>query len=83
MTEDYFKILLQRQEKYIDKLVDISHIFEMITNTGGDLLRQFMLESHRHDEIIDILTNLIEYSNEIFEVIRKRYNSAVPRKIFV
>ena len=83
MSEDHFKILLQRQEKYLDKLRDISHIFEMIANTGGDLLRQFMLESHRHDEIIDILTNLIEYSNETFEVIRKRYNSAVPRKIFV
>ena len=83
MTEDYFKILLQRQEKYIDKLVDISHIFEMITNTGGDLLRQYMIEPQRYHEIVDILTNLIEYSNETFEVIRKRYNSAVPRKIFV
>jgi len=83
MTEDYFKILLQRQEKYMDKLVDISHIFEMIANTGGDLLRQYMIEPQRYHEIVDILTNLIEYSNKTFEVIRKRYNSAVPRKLFV
>jgi hypothetical protein len=55
----------------------------MITNTGGDLLRQYMIEPQRYHEIVDILTNLIEYSNETFEVIRKRYNSAVPRKIFV
>ncbi len=55
----------------------------MIANTGGDLLRQYMIEPQRYHEIVDILTNLIEYSNKTFEVIRKRYNSAVPRKLFV
>jgi hypothetical protein len=55
----------------------------MIANTGGDLLRQYILEPEKHDEIIDILSKLIDYSNETFSVIRKRYNSAVPRKLFV
>jgi len=83
MTEDFFKTILQRQEKYLDKLRDIANIFEMIANTGGDLLRQYILEPEKHDEIIDILSKLIDYSNETFSVIRKRYNSAVPRKLFV
>ena len=56
---------------------------EMIANTGGDLLRQYILEPEKHDEIIDILSKLIDYSNDTFSVIRKRYNSAVPRKLFV
>ncbi len=83
MTEDFFKTILQRQEKYLDKLRDIANIFEMIANTGGDLLRQYILEPEKHDEIIDILSKLIDYSNDTFSVIRKRYNSAVPRKLFV
>jgi hypothetical protein len=78
-----FKNFLQRQEKYKDKVRDLSNIFEMIGNTGGDLLRQYVLEPERHDEIVDLLQKIIDYGNEIFETIRSRYNSRLPRNIYV
>jgi hypothetical protein len=55
----------------------------MMANTGGDILRQYVLEPQRHDEIIDLLQKIIEYGNEIFETIRKRYNCKLPKNIFV
>jgi len=55
----------------------------MIANTGGDILRQYILEPQRHDEIIHLLQQIVEYGNEIFETIRKRYNCKLPRNIFV
>jgi len=78
-----FKNYLQRQEKYTDKVRDLSNIYEMISNTGGDLLRQYVLEPQRHDEIITLLEKIVEYSNEVYETIRCRYNSRLPRNIFV
>jgi len=36
VNEFMFKNYLQRQEKYIEKTRDLSNIYEMIANTGGD-----------------------------------------------
>ena len=83
MSREDFKNFLQRQEKYKDKVRDLSNIYEMIGNTGGDLLRQYVLEPERHDEIVDLLQKIIDYGNEIFETIRSRYNSRLPRNIYV
>ena len=83
ITEKDFKVFLQRQEKFKEKTRDISNIFEMMANTGGDLLRQYVLEPDRHDEIVELLQKIIDYGNEVFETIRKRYNSKLPRNISV
>ena len=83
INEEYFKTIIQRQEKFLDKSRDISQIFEMISNTGGDILRQYILDQEKHDEIIEIIKKLVDYSDEIFTVIRKRYNSAFPRKLIL
>ena len=83
ISERDFKQFLQRQEKYTDKSRDLSNIFEMMANTGGDLLRQYVIEPDRHDEIIDLLQKITDYGNEIFDLIRKRYNCRVPRNIYV
>jgi hypothetical protein len=81
VTEEYFKTFLQRQEKFRDKIKDISYIYEMVANTGGDLLRQYLIHPDRHDELVDILCKLTQYTNDVFATIRKRYSSAVPRNI--
>tara|TARA_B100001758_G_scaffold49828_1_gene40340 strand:+ start:743 stop:1366 length:624 start_codon:yes stop_codon:yes gene_type:complete len=81
VTEEYFKTFLQRQEKFRDKIKDISYIYEMVANTGGDLLRQYLIHPDRHDELVGILRELTKYTNDVFATIRKRYNSAVPRNI--
>jgi hypothetical protein len=61
----------------------MSHIFEMLTHTGGDLLRQFILEPSRQSEIIDLLSKLLTYGNEIFGTIRKRYNCVTPKNLYL
>lgn len=83
LSEEDFKTFLQRQEKFREKMRDTLHLFEMMTNTGGDLLRQFTLETERHAEIVEVLNKLFEYGNEIIDTIQKRYNSAYPKNIFV
>lgn len=83
IDENDFKNFLQRQEKFKDKSRDLSYIFEMMANTGGDLLRQYVIDTERHDEIIDLLKKIVDYGNEIFETIRKRYNCKLPRNIYI
>jgi hypothetical protein len=83
INEDLFKQYLQRQDKYMDKNRDLSNIFEMVANTGGDILRQYVLEPNRHDEFLDLLKKIVDYANEIFETIRKRYNCRSPRNIYI
>ena len=83
MDEEEFKNYLQRQEKFLEKSRDLSHIFEMVSNTGADLLRQYVIEPHRHDEILGLLQKVVEYTNTIFEDIRRRYNCRLPRNIYV
>ena len=83
IEETDFKNFLQRQEKFRDKSRDLSNILEMVANTGGDLLRQYVIEPERHDEIIDLLRKIVDYANEIFETIRTRYNCRIPRNIYV
>ena len=55
----------------------------MIANTGGDLLRQYVIEPERHDEILDLLKKIIEYGNETLQTIRTRYNCRLPKNIYV
>jgi len=83
IDEHEFKNYLQRQEKFLDKTRDISNIFEMMGNCGGDLLRQYVLEPTRHDEIVDMIHKIVEYGNEVFETLRKRYTCKSPRNIYV
>ena len=83
INETTFKTFLQRQEKFIDKTRDLLNIYEMMTHTSGDLLRQYVLEPWRHDEIIVQLQKIVEYGNDIFDVIRKRYKCVAPRNINV
>jgi len=83
IDETAFKNILQRQEKHMEKMRDFSNIFEMMADTGGDLLRQYIIEPQRHDEVVDLLQKIIEYGNEVFAVIRNRYNSKTPRNIFI
>ena len=83
ITEKEFKNFLQRQEKFKDKSRDVFNIFEMMANTGGDLLRQYVIEPERHDEILDLLKKIIEYGNETLQTIRTRYNCRLPKNIYV
>jgi len=81
LREEYFKKELQRRDKQRERHRDITNIFRMVIDTGGDLLRQYVLEPDRVDEIIEIATKLVEYANEVMGTIRKRYNCVMPHNI--
>ena len=74
---------LQRRDKQMEIHRDINNIYRMLIDTGGDLLRQYLVEPERKDEIIDVGLKLIEYGNTVMDTIRKRYNCILPKKINV
>ncbi len=83
LDEKDFKIFLQRQEKFKDKMIDLSSIYEMLTHSGGDLLRQFIIDPERETEIIDMIKKLFSYANEVFTNIRTRYNCVTPKNFYL
>lgn len=83
LDEHDFKVFLQRQEKFKDKMRDLSNIYEMLSHSGGDLLRQFIIEPSRETEIMDMIKKLLVYGNEVFASIRTRYNCVTPKNFYV
>lgn len=83
ISEVDFKSILQKQEKFTDKVRDINDIYEMIVHTGGDVLRQYILEPDRQDHFVTVLDGILDYSNEVMGDIRKRYNCKLPKNINV
>lgn len=83
IDETFFKRELQRRDKQRERYRDVTNIFRMVIDTGGDLLRQYVIEPERYNEIIDICKKLIEYANSVIETIRKRYNCVHPYNIYL
>ena len=78
-----FKKELQKRDKHRERFRDINNIFRMIIDTGGDLLRQYVLDPERVNEIIDIAQKLVDYSNGVMKTLRKRYNCTTPPDIYL
>lgn len=83
VDEHLFKTYLQRQEKFFEKTKDVAYIYELVANTCGDLLRQYVLEPERGDEIILLLRKILEYGNTNLELVRSRYNCTLPKNIML
>lgn len=83
IDEKMFKTFLQRQEKFIEKNRDVLNIYELLIHTGGDLLRQYVLNIDDFEEIIQTMKMLFRYGNDIFESLRKRYKCSLPKNISV
>jgi len=81
IDEPSFKKLLQHREKMFDRSRDMTAIFELVINVGGDLLRQYVLEPHRYEEFYEMLVELTRYANTVFKSIRERYKTAIPESI--
>ena len=78
-----FKKELQRRDKQREQHRDINNIYRMVADTGGDLLRQYVVEPSRIDDIMDIAIKLVNYANEVITIIRKRYNCTLPTNIYL
>ena len=83
LSEGEFKSILQKQEKFTDKVRDINAIYEMVVHTGGDLLRQYIIQPQLHDWYIEQFQWIFDYANQVLGDIRKRYNCQLPKNINV
>jgi len=83
-TDTDFKRILQQRDKWRYKIRDIQNILQMFIDTGGDLLRQYILaDTEKRNEICEVYDNLIKYTNTVIDRIQKRYTSRVPHKIMI
>jgi hypothetical protein len=78
LSEQDFKLKLQRDEKAREKVRDIGNILTMFNNTASDILRQLVLEVSRHEEFAAILEELRVYTNDVLNVISSRYSCTTP-----
>jgi hypothetical protein len=83
IDDEYMKWELQKRDKYNDKMNDIRDIHQMFLDTGGDLLRQWIVERHREEEIIHTAHELCTYFNGVCRQIHARYDCVVPHYIFL
>jgi hypothetical protein len=83
IDDEYMKWELQKRDKYNDKMNDIRDIHQMFLDTGGDLLRQWIVERHREEEIIHTAQELCTYFNGVCRQIHARYDCVVPHYIFL
>ena len=79
MSEGEFKFILQKNEKTREKTRDINNILTMLVHTGTDLLRQFVNKEITLENIKDVVTNLITYTNSALFTTGKRYTCVVPQ----
>lgn len=79
LNDEEFKFILQKNEKMREKVRDINNILTMLVQTGGDLLRQFVNKEITLENIKDVVTNLITYTNASLFVTGKRYNCVIPQ----
>ena len=79
MSEEVYKSTLQKNEKAREKRRDLNNIFTMIVHTGSDILRQFVNKEITLEQIKEIVTNLISYTNTTLQAIGKRYTCVVPQ----
>jgi hypothetical protein len=85
INEVELKKELQRRDKYNDKMTDIQNIYRMFADTGGDLLRQWMINPDPDTEeyVVHTSQELAKYTNRVITGIRGRYTCQVPRYIFL
>lgn len=78
LSETDYKKKIQRREKSREKKRDIHNVLRMFIDTTGDLLRQFVIDKNKFDEIYELLTKLVGYTSRELYNISKRYNCIVP-----
>lgn len=78
LSEEQFKIKIQRREKSREKVRDIRNILQMFVDTTSDLLRQLVIDKNQKDNIYEHISKLISYTGAEFYNIGRRYDCVVP-----
>jgi hypothetical protein len=78
IPEVEWKRQLQRREKAQYKSRDIRSLLRMFTDTGGDYLRQMIVQQVTVLECVTVLTALVDYFNATMLTIHRRYGCVTP-----
>ncbi len=78
ITDEKWKIALQRIEKAQKKTRRVVEVLELYCQAGVDILRSSLLETANKDAVCNQLQQLKEYCSLEFEKIRSRFNNQVP-----
>ena len=78
ITDEEWKIKLQKGEKATQKTFRVLEILEMFCQVGVDFLREAMLETSDKDAVQKQFEELRDYCNTAFDKINKRYKNEVP-----
>ena len=85
ITEDAFKITLQRDEKKYEKNREIRNVFELLETSITDIILRFIEHLEQcepgkwENTIIKEVEQIVDYANECFIDISKTYNSKCIR----
>ena len=85
ITEDAFKITLQRDEKKYEKNREIRNVFELLETTITDIILRFIEHLEQceagkwENTIIKEVEQIVNYANDCFSDISKTYNSKCIR----
>ena len=79
ISEAWFKKNLQKIDKQRDKNKDITDIYQMMIDTGGDALRQYAITPDTMEEIRSNINDLVDYANTVIRDIHARYTCVLPR----
>jgi hypothetical protein len=85
ITEDDFKITLQRDEKKYEKNREIRNVFELLETTITDIIVRFIEHLEQcepgqwENTIIKEVEQIVNYANDCFLDISKTYNSKCIR----
>jgi hypothetical protein len=81
ITEDEFKITLQRDEKKYEKNRELRNVFELLETAVTDIILRFVEHLEQcepgqwENKIIKEIEQIVSYANECFLDISKTYNS--------
>lgn len=81
LSEEDFKLILQRNEKKHEKYREIHNIFDLLLTTVTDIIIRFIdhLEKSQagkwEDKILNEIESIVNYANECFSDISKTYKS--------
>jgi len=81
MSLECYKREIQRLDKRREKHGELRLLYEMFSNTTGDMLRQYLLAqtAKERDTIIENINDVVEYTNENIRDLRERYKCITPR----
>ena len=76
LSEKKYRHLLQKHEKYTEKIRDLGQVRDMYVNVLGDTIRT-LLENQDFGAYQQSVMNLKQYTNEAFVKLASRYKCIV------